>query len=40
MSCQFIDKINCQIIFHVNKLTRHKYIYGQGSHRTNIKGLQ
>ena len=29
-----------QIIVGVNKLTRNKYIYGQRSHRTNIKGLQ
>jgi len=29
-----------QIIVGVNFLTRNKYIYGQGSHRTNIKGLQ
>jgi hypothetical protein len=29
-----------QIIVGVNFLTRNKYIYGQRSHRTNIKGLQ
>lgn len=29
-----------QIIVCVNKLTNDKYIYGQRSHKTNIKGLQ
>ncbi len=29
-----------QIIDGVNLLTRNKYIYGQGSHTKNIKGLQ
>ena len=40
MNCQFYDKNNCQIIISVNFMTSHKYIYGQGSHTTNIKGLQ
>ena len=29
-----------QIIDGVNLLTRNKYIYGQGSHTANFKGLQ
>ena len=36
----FFDKNNCHIIIGVNFMTSHKYIYGQGSHTTNIKGLQ
>jgi len=40
MSVNLLTDNECQIIVGVNLLTKHKYIYGQRPHRTNIKGLQ
>ena len=40
MNVKNLTEMQRQVLSGVKFLTRHKYLYGQGSHKTNIKGLQ